>query len=94
MQNLFATRKSSSQIDAYENVLSILILHGLTPKLLTMDSEVFKLLVNFLDNDDISVQLVHQHLHRCNATERAVQTFKTHFIAILCGAYQHLSIHL
>ena len=33
---------------------------------------------------DTAIQFVEAHLYRVNETERAIQTFKTHFIAGLC----------
>jgi hypothetical protein len=33
-------------------------------------------------------------LHRCNAAERAIQTFKNHFIAGLSSTDKHLPMHL
>ena len=34
----------------------------------------------------INYQLVTPHIHRCNASEHTIQTFKTHFITCLCAA--------
>ena len=89
----FASRKTGSQIEAYETILSVLTSHGLTPKLLTMDNEVSKAPVDFLE-PTTTVQLVPPHLHRRNADERAIQTFKSHFISILCGTNKHFPINL
>ena len=65
----FVSRKTSSQIDAYKQILTVLTSYGLTPNLLTMDNEVSKTLVDFLDNTNTIVLLVPLHLHRRNATE-------------------------
>ena len=35
----------------------------------------------------IKYQLVPPYLHRRNAAERAIQTFKAHFIKFICAAY-------
>ena len=36
----------------------------------------------------------HLHLHRGNATERAIIAFKNHFIAALCSAHNNFPVHL
>ena len=38
-----------------------------------------------MTKNDIVFQLVPPHLHRANAAERAIRTWKNHFISILCG---------
>jgi Reverse transcriptase (RNA-dependent DNA polymerase) len=38
-----------------------------------------------LEKDGVQYQLVPPGMHRYNAAERAIQTFKSHFISILCG---------
>ena len=70
---LFATRKTSSQIDAYEKISLVLTSHSLAQTLLTMDNEVSKVLVDFLDNGDIPVQRVSPHLHRHNVSEQTIR---------------------
>jgi hypothetical protein len=39
-------------------------------------------------------QLVPPHDHRRNTAEKAISTFKDHFIAILCGADKAFPLHL
>ena len=38
-----------------------------------------------MTKNDIVFQLVPPHLHQANAAERAIRTWKNHFISILCG---------
>ena len=49
-----------------------------------MDNEVSEDLKKYSEDSDIQVQLVPPHMHRINAAERAVRTFKKHFISALC----------
>ena len=42
----------------------------------------------------IDYQLVPPHVHRCNAAERAICTFKNHFITELCSVDRDFPIHL
>ena len=57
--------------------------------MLTIDNELYTALVDFItilsfDIPSLDIQLVSPHLHRRNSAERAIQTFKSHFISILC----------
>jgi len=38
-----------------------------------------------MKKEEVEYQLVPPHVHRCNAAERAIRTFKNHFIAGLCS---------
>ena len=53
------------------------------PTMQIMDNEYQKSLKAYLKGQVVAYQLVPPHLHRNNATERAIATFKNHFIAIL-----------
>ena len=59
---------------------------GIRPKLVKMDNEVSKQMVNWIETDaKLQYQLVSPGNHRTNYAERAIQTFKAHLIAILSG---------
>ena len=49
-----------------------------------MDNQATKQVKRFLSKKDCRLQLVEPHNHRLNAAERAIQTFKDHFISGLC----------
>ena len=49
-----------------------------------MDNEVSEDLKKYSEDSDIQFQLVPSNMHRRNAAERAVRTFKNNFIAVLC----------
>ena len=66
------------------NIHEKLKMRGLTPKLYIMDNEVSEDLKQYFEDSDIQFQLVPQHMHRRKYAERAVRTFKNHFIAALC----------
>ena len=61
-----------------------LIKRVFTPKLHIVDNEVSEDLKQYFEDSDIQFQLVPQHMHRRKYAERAVRTFKNHFIAALC----------
>ena len=47
-----------------------------------------------MTDENIDFQLVPPGVHRRNAAERAIRTFKNHFIAILCGLDKDFPLHL
>ena len=51
-----------------------------------MDNEASSTLKLTLLKQKIKYQLVPPHIHRRNLAKLAIQTFKAHFILILCGA--------
>jgi hypothetical protein len=51
------------------------------------DNETWKGVKDLLVNKyKLTYQLVPPHIHQCNATERAIRTFKNHFIASLSSS--------
>ncbi len=42
----------------------------------------------------MTYQLVPPHDHRRNIAEKGIQTFKAHFVSILCGADKEFPLHL
>jgi hypothetical protein len=75
------SRSASEWVKAYDTVHQELTVKGFKPKLQTLDKEASAALKNFFTINDIDYQLVPPHCHRCNATERAIRTFKEHFVA-------------
>ena len=64
-----------------------LVNSGLRPKLQIMDNEASTAALKmYLDSESVAFQLVPAGMHRRNAAERAIRTFKNHFIAILCSS--------
>ena len=67
---------------------------GLTPKIHIMDNEVSEDLQKYFEDSDIQFQLVPPHMHQRNAAERAVRTFKNHFISAICTVDPLLQFYL
>ena len=67
---------------------------GLTPEIHIMDNEVSEDLKKYIEDSDIQFQLMPPHMHQRNSAERAVRTFKNHFIAALCTVEPILSFYL
>ena len=60
--------------------------HDNAPKLFILDNEVSFEFKKALDKKNIAFQLVPPHTHRRNAAERAIRTFKNHFLSVLATA--------
>ena len=67
---------------------------GITPKLHRLDNECPAILKSYMKKENISYQLVPPHIHRRNAAEKAISTFKDHFIAGLANASPKMPMHL
>ena len=60
-----------------------------------MDNECSTILKTFIqDDNDMNIQFVEPQQHRVNASERAIQTFKNHFISGLCTAHPQFPLQL
>ena len=58
---------------------------GLTSKPHIMDNEASEGPKQYFEDSKIQFQFVSPRMHQRNAAERAVRTFKNHFIADLCN---------
>ena len=78
------TRAAANITNALKLMLDNLTKAGAPPQIHIMDNEASNLLKHALLKRKIKYQLVPPHIHRRNMAERAIQTFKAHFIAGLC----------
>lgn len=76
--------KSEDIIGAFEEIFQYLKDRGYSPKLNVTDNQAASQIKQFLSENDCQWQFVEPHNHRVNAAERAIQTFKNHFISGLC----------
>jgi hypothetical protein len=74
-------RHSNNIIDAWETTFKLLKFTGHAPKLHILDNECSGDLKNTFNENNIEFQLVPPYVHRVNAAERAIQTWKDHFLA-------------
>jgi hypothetical protein len=77
-------RKAASIRDAWEATHKMLIQQGHTPDLHILDNECSQDLKDAFQKYQIRFQRVPPKEHRVNAAERAIRTFKNHFVSILC----------
>ena len=87
-------RTSAEFITAYKRIHALLVSRGLRPQLQKLNNECSAALKAFMHSEAIDFQLVPPHLHRRNAAERAIRTFKNHFIAGLCSTNPDFPLNL
>ena len=59
---------------------------GVSPKMHILDNKCSEEFKAQIGKNNMTFQLAHPHDYRRNIAEKAIQTFKGHFISILCGA--------
>ena len=80
------SRASTELITAWQKCYDTLTSRGIKPKLHVLDNELSDDMRQAIQATDTEIQRVPPHNHRRNAAERAIQTFKNHFIAGLATA--------
>jgi hypothetical protein len=88
------SRYASEWVKAYDHIHQELSVKGFKPKLQTLDNEASAALKNFFTTNDVEYQLVPPHCHRRNAAERAIRTFKEHFVSGISYVYPTFPLHL
>jgi hypothetical protein len=88
------SRSASEWVKACGSIHQELTVKGFKPKLQTLDNEAPTALKNFFTVNDIAYQFVPPHFHRRNAAERAIITFKEHFVAGLSSVDPSFPMHL
>ena len=87
-------RSSAQILEAHDGVFKLLQDAGCTPTEHHMDNEAPAILKEALTKSKIKYQLVPAHQHRRNAAERAIRTWKNHFISGLCTVNNKFPMHL
>jgi hypothetical protein len=59
-----------------------------------LDNKASNLLKTYNQEQQIEYQLVPPHIHRRNAAELAIRTWKNHFVAGLCSTDTRFPMHL
>jgi hypothetical protein len=75
------TRQASELNDAWTKAHSRLKLNGYAPELHILDNECSDTLKKAFTKNNVAFQRVPPSVHRRNAAERAIQTWKNHFCA-------------
>ena len=77
----------------WEKLNLVLSKSGRKPELYILDNECSNELKHAMLKNNITFQRVPPYVHRRNATERAIQTFKSHFLAGLATANPTFPVH-
>ena len=85
---------SEDIMTAFRSVVETLTAHGYTPTFNVTDNQAATAIKQYCVSKNITVQLVEPHNHRVNAAERAIQTFKNHFISGLCATDANFPLQL
>jgi hypothetical protein len=86
-------RGDKDMVRAFDLLIQSLIIRGLKPSLRILDNDSSLALRNYLTKQGIDYQLAPSHIHRRKNSERAIQTFKNHFISGLCSVDQHFHLN-
>jgi hypothetical protein len=79
---------------AYTKLINKLKQAGLKPKLQRLDNEASAAMKSFMTSQTIDYQLTQAGLHRRNAAERAIRTWKNHFLAGLSSVNPRFPLRL
>ena len=82
----FQSKHDAHRIAAYKDIYDRLAAVNAAPALHIMDNEASVALKAAITANGCTYQLVPPNVHRRNAAERAIRTFKDHFLSILAGA--------
>ena len=87
-------RTEKELVNGYSTLYERLKQKGLTPLLQICDNECPAAFKNFLTNKGLTLQLAPPYDHRTNPAEKAIDTFKAHFIAGLASVDPQFPLHL
>ena len=81
-------------VEVYNTIYKKLTLAGLKPVVQICNNECPESFEKFLKQQDISLQLVPPYDHRTNPAEKAIDTFKSHFLSGLASLPPTFPLHL
>jgi hypothetical protein len=87
-------RSDTEHLRAYNKLHQYLVIRGFKPLLQKLDIKVSTALKRSIKEKGIDYQLVPPHIHWRDAAERAIRTFKDHFVACLCTTDKTFPMHL
>ena len=85
---------AGEMIRAYQLLINCLKTAGIKPKRHVLDKECSDDFKATIHNNKMTYQLVPPRNYRRNIAEKAIKTFKSHFISILCGCDKLYPLHL
>ena len=88
------TRASEELLRAIKAIHKYLSNRGYQPALQILDNEFPVVVKTFFQQEQVKFRLVPLNLHCNNASEKAIGTFKDHFVTIICSVDPKFLIHL
>jgi hypothetical protein len=88
------SKSEGKMIRAYSKLHEYLSDRGLKLRLQKLDNECPTGLKRFMKKNEVDYQLVPPHIHRRNSSERAISSWKNHFIAGLSSTDKQFPMHL
>ena len=88
------SRTENEIVWAFWQLNNYLVERGFKPKWHQLDNECPPTLKSYVKKEGINYQLVPPHIHRRNSAEKAIGTFKDHFIAGLASVDPKMPLHL
>jgi hypothetical protein len=85
---------SGEMIRAYQKLIDRLHATRIVPKHHILDNECSYEFKETIKCNEMTYQLIPPHNHRRNRAEKVIQTFKDHFVAILCEADKEFPLNL
>jgi hypothetical protein len=88
------SKSEGEMIRAYSKLHAYLSDRGLKPRLQKLDNECPTGLKRFMKQNEVDYQLVLPYIHRRNSAERAISSWKNHFIAGPSSTDKTIPMHL
>ena len=88
------SRVSGEMCDAYQTLVDRLKERDTKPTMHILENECSAEFKALISENEMKYQLVPPHDHRRNVTEKAVQSFKYYFVAVLCGTDDNFLLQL
>ena len=87
-------RTEKSLVEGYSKLYERLLKKGLQPQLQICDNECTQAFKKILTENKITLKLAPPYDHRTNTSEKAIDTFKAHFISGLAIVDSNLPLSL
>ena len=78
----------------FEKTFQYLKKKGFKPAMTVLNNQASRVIKEYLETENASWQFVEPNNHRVNTAERAIQTFKNHFISSLCTTDTNFPLQL
>ncbi len=94
LMHAMPSKNNAAMITAFTKILATLAAHGYKPTLNVTDNKCSKTVEAYIKSNMMDIQLVPPHNHQVNAAERAIATFKEHFIVGLATVNKNCPLQL